>query len=782
MLLFAGCDCGKPAVSDDGGVCQAGLPCTSNLDPCKAGVTTCAEGVPQCTDGSAKITGATCGTNQVCNVVGQCVPCTNGERCFGNPGRPCFTGVVECSLGTDTCVDGPPAMAGTVCAEGTRCDGNGVCGGPCVANMPCDTNPSVCHTGVTDCSNGMTCVDGPSFDAGTECGGGVCDPSGTCVSCVAGAACSTNPGGACRPGVRACATGTPECLDGVQLDAGTSCGTAQVCSPTGACVSCSEGTSCVTNAGAPCTEGVIHCGSGVPRCDDAAPLDAGATCGTDQVCNAAGSCVACANGSSCATGNTCLAGTTTCGSGAPVCEVAAPLDAGVSCGTDQVCNGDGGCVACQAGAPCTVVGSPCSRGVTSCASGAPVCVVSGPAPEGFACGASSACVAGECQPNVSLAGNFNLSLASLSPGRSCADLKSYSVTALGTTSTLAGDPTGCLAVGDEVMLINLRGTPAAHDKVGQYELLHVASVTATSVTFTSAPTKTYGEGVSGNGNIGVGVGQQRVAVVRVPHFGNVNIDAAGGMSAAPWDGFVGGVLAFRAGQLTVNGSITMRAKGYREGHYSSDGPCTTNVMTEQGESISGFGTQSTSANVGGSGGIGVGSANFNANTPMAASAGHASAGQAGANGQDRVVGGPGQAYGSADGGLLTMGSGVAGNVTCTGGGGAPSLATGPTANAAGGLVFIAAGSVTVGATGRILADAAPSGRDGAPSGGGVMLRAKTLDVGTGRVTAVGATAIAGSAPTVNLVNRGSDGYVWLFYETSLTGTTQPAAYSLQTPY
>jgi hypothetical protein len=100
---------------------------------------------------------------------------------------------------------------------------------------------------------------------------------------------------------------------------------------------------------------------------------------------------------------------------------------------------------------------------------------------------------------------------------------------------------------------------------------------------------------------------------------------------------------------------------------------------------------------------------------------------------------------------------------------------------AGGIVFVRAGLLTVGASGSIKAGGSNQDCRTANTGGSIMLRGETLDLGSQLVSAAGAVTeklVAGcvSAPATIAA---SPGYISVFFKTSLTGTTDPAAFSLQ---
>ena len=161
---------------------------------------------------------------------------------------------------------------------------------------------------------------------------------------------------------------------------------------------------------------------------------------------------------------------------------------------------------------------------------------------------------------------FNINTMNTNP-RFCTnggDEISYSVTQLSTSSAqLSVAPsTGCLNMGDEIMLINLRGTPTNYVNTGNYEFLHVGSVINNTVYFTTPKIKLYGANVVDDSNIGTSSGQQIVVLVRVPNYQNVTIN--GELTANSWNGLTGGMIIFRAsGTVSGNGFIVADGLGYR---------------------------------------------------------------------------------------------------------------------------------------------------------------------------------------------------------------------------
>jgi len=218
--------CGANMVCQGGNcaACSAGAACVP-ANPCHAGITVCAPSIA-CTDtGNVLATGASCGTDKVCNA-GTCVSCAAGSSC--QPPNACKTGVVTCATGAPVCSESGNRPNGTMCGTNMVCS-NGSCATDCPPNSPC-TPANPCHTGTLNCSTGTpTCADsGMSQPDGTMCGMNLVCKTGMCVSCTAGQACQpTNP---CRTGVVSCATGAPVCMENGNKGAGAQCGPPQSCS------------------------------------------------------------------------------------------------------------------------------------------------------------------------------------------------------------------------------------------------------------------------------------------------------------------------------------------------------------------------------------------------------------------------------------------------------------------------------------------------------------------------------------------------------------------------
>jgi len=548
------------------------------------------------------------------------------------------------------------------------------------------------------------------------------------------------------------------------------------CSNDKSTAACDAGVACATNPGAPCRKGTVAC-SPAASCVDASPDDAGLACGSGAVCNGSGACVACAAGAACDAGECRGAGQIACGTGAAACDSSTSLAPGTPC-SSGVCSGAGSCAQCDAGLACDT-GSECSSGAIACSTGAPRCQVSAVAAAGAPCDGGLCNGLGACAPDVTVSGTVDLSTDPITSGRDCAEGPSYGVQQLATNSAvLAGAPdAGCLSPGDEVMLIDLQGNPGAVVNVGVWETLRVQSIAGGSVQFTAPKARFYGD--TATGDEGIDDGGQHVALVRIPGYGHLDVAEGSLITTGRWDGGLGGVLALRAESLQVDGIISVEERGYREGAWSRDDPkCTDNVQTGQGESIAGPGTEVLEANFGGSGGIGPAAGHFFvSDEPTASTPGHAQPGAPGNNYEGRDAGDPGAAYGVADGGLLTMGSGSGGNLTCS-----DVVAQGPVLveldfSQSGGIIYLHAGTLTLGATGSITADGIGADVRNAAAGGSIMLRGVDLSLGTGQVSAAGGVTVdnGGTNPPVSA----SPGYITVFFKSSLAGTTSPPAFSQQ---
>jgi hypothetical protein len=384
--------CAPDGGEPDGG-CVPGGACTTNAGaPCWLGAYACTPN-RVCRDDVQLRSGTACGSGLVCAADAGCVPCHDGDAC--QLSNACVLGFLSCATG---CQEGARLPRGTSCPGGV-CDGDGGCT-PCVAGQACATDAGECFNGAGNCSSGaFECIAVPS-SAGTSCGTSTCDGFGHCGPCVAGAACTSAALNPCIEAVTACTdAGTTVCVQngGSDLDAGVACAPGSVCDGAGNCQACAANMPCTTNPN-PCRTGLTRCDLGPPaRCGDNAAKPGGVPCiDAGFVCDGNGACGACDAGAACDfnPGAPCRRGYLDCTSGAPRCldGVSAPI--GTQCPTGM-CDGNGSCAACVVGAPCVVSG--CLVGVALCNGSAMSCMTTGLADAGTPCGANHACTAtGTC--------------------------------------------------------------------------------------------------------------------------------------------------------------------------------------------------------------------------------------------------------------------------------------------------------------------------------------------------------------------------------------------------
>jgi prepilin-type N-terminal cleavage/methylation domain-containing protein len=191
-------------------------------------------------------------------------------------------------------------------------------------------------------------------------------------------------------------------------------------------------------------------------------------------------------------------------------------------------------------------------------------------------------------------GTLNLNTQSCS-GRATADAVNFISTAntsSGSTSiTLSSSPVG-IAVGDQILIINLQGTSGDYANVGKYETKIISEINSNTLTFFQPLTNSY------NGTT------QKIMIQRLPNYDNVSVASGAILTANAWNGTQGGVLAFvSSGQVNILGTINMAGKGYSGGLGNGAGRGDTS-NGQQGESIIGIGSYSTSSNNNGGGGAG----------------------------------------------------------------------------------------------------------------------------------------------------------------------------------
>lgn len=290
---------------------------------------------------------------------------------------------------------------------------------------------------------------------------------------------------------------------------------------------------------------------------------------------------------------------------------------------------------------------------------------------------------------VTISTNTNINTANSISGRSCADggdAVNYSVASLGTNyANIPLVSSGCLAVGDEILLINLQGTSTYYANVGNYETLIVSrliNTTVTTVYFTTNLTKYYGDTADSQTNIGTATTNQRVMLQRVPNYTDVTVNGDVTLTASAWDGTKGGVLFFKANGVTVSGAIDASGLGYRggttvatQGYGGRGGESIT--ATNAGGNGGRYNAAATSSTFGGGGG---GGSYYNGTTTTTAKSNGSATGGAGGGGGGQYGttgcqggcnggGGGGGGYGTFGYGGSSTNVGVADNVGANGGSG-----------------------------------------------------------------------------------------------------------------
>jgi len=373
--------------------------------------------------------------------------------------------------------------------------------------------------------------------------------------------------------------------------------------------------------------------------------------------------------------------------------------------------------------------------------------------------------------DITISSDTSINATNSISARSCTDggdAVNYSVTALtSNTATLESTPSsGCLSAGDEVLLINLRGTYTDYTNVGNYETLIIDSISTNTITFTANKTNYYGDGASDDTNIGLNnTDDQTVMLQRIPNYDDVTISGSGtefypDTWVAPDDSTdsgpgEGGILFFRAtGTVSVGSgaSIHANSKGYlantpvvqgREGGEAFCGPGGSagdnQVVAGAGGSGGSAGANGAAGYCGGGGGAGGG----RTKTGGTGSASLGGAGGAGGEGDNAGIGasGGGGGYGTAGTGGQGYVNGEDGGTNTSGDGADSTSATDNAVGGGGGGTYgdSALDSLFFGASGgsggaRELAGA--YGGRGGYGGGVIFIAADTLSV-SGNITSDG---------------------------------------------
>jgi hypothetical protein len=351
----------------------------------------------------------------------------------------------------------------------------------------------------------------------------------------------------------------------------------------------------------------------------------------------------------------------------------------------------------------------------------------------------------------------NISTDTLASGRTVADGIAYLVTAITSSTstsniTVSGSSVTGVAVGDEMLLINIQGDTTNFGNVGNYEFLRVSGISTNVISFNAPVSKSYG--TTDNSAIG----NQKVILQRIPNYSTVTITSVGSLTANSWNGTFGGIVAFKCDTLINSGSINTDGKGFRFGvggirdtgagctEYPTPAPAGNRAESYRGLNSVAFCSRlgtSTVSSIGGGGGGGAGVVSTSnrsgggggggANRTNGSNGSNASSGNAGASG--------GTLYNTSTTQLMFGGGG--------GGGGRAINGIGGNGGSGGGIVLIYANnfnnSAIINATGSRGVNGTTSDDGGGGGGGGaggvVLVKSNYVNaVGTFSIAAGGSSS------------------------------------------
>lgn len=384
---------------------------------------------------------------------------------------------------------------------------------------------------------------------------------------------------------------------------------------------------------------------------------------------------------------------------------------------------------------------------------------------GHVCEASYLCVGGGCESGPYGGGYDGVLIVE---SGSTVTINTVSTSAAGTqgqTSLAVGSTTG-FAAGQTVLVHQTQGTSA-----GEWEFAVVASVQGAELVLAQPLAASY---VSGDTH-------QRAQVVLVPQYAEVTVNSGGTLTAPPWDGMSGGILALRASvAANIAGTATMAGRGYRGRSHGCIFRCGDGSA---GESALGPGSSSTSANGNGGGGGGRG-----ADCGMGAGGSYGTSGEPGPSGSGGTCsaaghpgGEPGLIVGDPDLEQALLFGGAGGE------GGADEDGAYPGAGGnGGGIVVLMAPTVIV--QGAVTVDGAPGGTGsndacgafgcgmgggGGGAGGAIWIVADDVALGSDRATAGGGTGASCTCGGSDPAGDGGMGRIAV-RASSVSGSTVPS--------
>jgi len=302
------------------------------------------------------------------------------------------------------------------------------------------------------------------------------------------------------------------------------------------------------------------------------------------------------------------------------------------------------------------------------------------------------------------------------------------------------------AAGEQVLVIQMKdavigantsnnssfGTISAIASAGFFEMATINTISGTAMKLNANLTKTYNTGTGGS-----------VQVVSFNSLSSGNYTLTSAVTAIPWDGNVGGVLAFQVGgTLTLSNSVSANGLGLRGGGASSDyeSSCeptvydnTSSNFAYKGEGIDGSATVTYTTHTGRGPLISGGGGGSDDNGGGGGGSNYTSGGQGGQGWTCTTTNASGGLGGVALGSYVSAGRVFMGG---GGGGGQQNNDVGSAGTAGGGIIFIRAhvltssctGSVSISASGLSAINSGNDGAGGAGAGGSVVLSVDNFSV------------------------------------------------------
>ncbi len=331
------------------------------------------------------------------------------------------------------------------------------------------------------------------------------------------------------------------------------------------------------------------------------------------------------------------------------------------------------------------------------------------------------------------------------------------------------------SAGQKILIIQMQNT-----KAGFYEINEIASYAEGTITTVDPLDYDYSSGVS------------KGQVLVLKQYTDVTVESGKRWNVKGWNGNTGGILAFLAdGTVTIDGTINGSSTrieaddtpggppiGFHGGGTKYSSSCPGN-FGQYGESYISSATCAINNSPHGGGG---GTSESVEPPSLRGGGGGGGYGTPGEDGETRnkPAGLGGESYGNADMSRIFLGSG--------GGAGGDWSGNASKGGAGGGAVIIFSANIVVNNTGTIQVNGADGqqepagsivGGGGGGSGGTVFIKAQTATLGTNLVEALGGDGFVPDSPNGASGGNGGVGRIRVEYIDSLTGTTNPAASTVQ---